>query len=131
MDWDAWFYSTGFPPKLNFDTSLVDICYALATKWDPSTKGSETTFQPKAADIEGWTANQVVVFLERVQEFTMPLTKENVRLMGNTYGFTKSANVEVVTRYLTVGLKAQDETVYQPTADLLGKVGRMKFVRPL
>lgn len=61
----------------------------------------------------------------------MPLTKENVRLMGNTYGFTKSANVEVVTRYLTVGLKAQDETVYQPTADLLGKVGRMKFVRPL
>lgn len=34
-------------------------------------------------------------------------------------------------RYFGIGLAAKDEGVYQPTADLLGTVGRMKFVRPL
>lgn len=51
--------------------------------------------------------------------------------MGKTYSFAASKNVEVSSRYFTVGLAAKDETVYQPTADLLGRVGRMKFVRPL
>lgn len=51
--------------------------------------------------------------------------------MGSEYGFTKSQNVEVVSRYYLIGLKARDDSVYGLTVDLLGKVGRMKFVRPL
>lgn len=39
--------------------------------------------------------------------------------------------MELSERYFVIGLKAKDESVYQPTAELLGKVGRMKFVRPL
>lgn len=72
-----------------------------------------------------------MVFLERVQEFKVPVTKDDARIMGIEYGFTKSANVEVVSRFLAIGLKARDDDVYEPTAELLGKVGRMKFVRPL
>lgn len=51
--------------------------------------------------------------------------------MGKTYSFATSQNVEVSSRYFGVGLAAKDKAVYQPTAELLGKVGRMKFVRPL
>lgn len=51
--------------------------------------------------------------------------------MGKAYGYAKSKNVELVSRYYVVGLKAKDKGVYEPTAELLGKVGRMKFVRPL
>lgn len=51
--------------------------------------------------------------------------------MGDAYKLTSSRNVELSSRYLRVGLRAKDESVYQPTADLLGTVGRMKFVRPL
>lgn len=39
--------------------------------------------------------------------------------------------MELSSRYFGIGLVAKDDSVYQPTADLLGKVGRMKFVRPL
>ena len=39
--------------------------------------------------------------------------------------------MELSSRYFSIGLIAKDETVDQPAADLLGKVGRMKFVRPL
>lgn len=33
VDWETWFYAPGLPPKPDFDTSLVDECYALADKW--------------------------------------------------------------------------------------------------
>ena len=66
-----------------------------------------------------------------MQEFNSPLKAEDIHLMGEKYGFAKSQNVEVVSRYLAIGLKARDKEVYEPTTELLGKVGRMKFVRPL
>ncbi|KAL8783944.1 MAG: hypothetical protein Q9213_004274 [Squamulea squamosa] len=130
VDWDTWFYKPGLPPKPDFDTSMVDTCYALADKWktfDPNQGG----FKPNPKDIETWMANQTVVFLERIQDFSQPLSKEAVHTMGQTYSFTTSKNVEIVSRYLAVGLIAKSEEVLQPTAELLGKVGRMKFVRPL
>jgi leukotriene-A4 hydrolase len=51
--------------------------------------------------------------------------------MGKAYSLGTSRNVELSFRYFGIGLVAKDETVYHPTAELLGKVGRMKFVRPL
>ncbi|MCJ1246033.1 hypothetical protein MMC30_003237 [Trapelia coarctata] len=130
LDWDKWFFAPGFPPKPHFDTSLVDVCYALADKWE-GLQADKSTFTPKADDIKGWSANQIVVFLERVQDFKSALAKDNVEAMGEVYGFSKSKNVEVVSRFFRVGLRARDEEVYLPTAELLGRVGRMKFVRPL
>lgn len=88
-------------------------------------------FEPTAQDIKGWSANQIVVFLDRVQDFSSPLSKSQTHAMGSTYGFAKSGNVEVVARYFQIALKVRDESAYGPTAELLGNVGRMKFVRPL
>ncbi len=104
LDWDSWFYKPGFPPKPNFDTSLVDVCYQLADRWEA---------------------------LEKAQDFARLLKRDDVELMGERYGFATSQNVEVVSRYFRVGLRAKDPGVYGPTAELLGRVGRMKFVRPL
>ena len=70
----------------------------------------------------------MVVFLEKVHGFENPLAKKYVRMMGDVYGFDKSQNIEIVSRYFRVGLRAEDEAVYEPTAELLGKTGRMKFV---
>lgn len=135
LDWDTRFYKPGFPPKPDFDTTLVDVCYALTEKWQhfqPSPGSNGDVFTPHAKDIEGWMANQVVVFLERIQGFETPLQKRSVQLMGEKYGFVGSKNVEIVARYLGVGLMAGgSEEVKSATVDLLGRVGRMKFVRPL
>ncbi|KAK4690433.1 leukotriene-A4 hydrolase, partial [Lecanoromycetidae sp. Uapishka_2] len=128
VDWDTWFYKPGLPPKPDFDTSLVDVCYDLASKWE---KAKVDNFEPKSQDIKGWSANQIVVFLNRVLAFNSALDKQNTQAMGSTYGFAKSTNVEVVARYYQIALKARDESVYESTAKLLGNVGRMKFVRPL
>ncbi|KZF21561.1 leukotriene A-4 hydrolase [Xylona heveae TC161] len=132
LDWDTWFYKPGYPPKPNFDTSLVDRCYKLAEDWAELSKdGGKADFKPSKDDIAGWTANQVVVFLEKIQSWENPMIKGAVELMGKRYGFESSQNVEVVSRYFGIGLKAKYTAVYQASADLLGRVGRMKFVRPL
>lgn len=36
VDWNKWLHSPGLPPKPDFDTSMVDVCYALAKKWESS-----------------------------------------------------------------------------------------------
>ncbi|KAL2071810.1 hypothetical protein VTL71DRAFT_13045 [Oculimacula yallundae] len=125
VDWDTWFYAPGLPPKPKFDTSMVDRCYALADAW------SSPDYAPQASDIAGLTANQIVVFLEKVQLFPTPLSPAQSRAMGKAYNLATSRNVELSFRYFGIGLTAKDESVYQPTAELLGTVGRMKFVRPL
>ncbi|TKA81783.1 Leukotriene A-4 hydrolase [Friedmanniomyces simplex] len=133
IDWDTWFYAPGFPPKPDFDTTLADQCYALAGTWQALAENhKESAFKPSAKDIEAFTANQSVVFLERLQSLpNHPITPDLIDLMGSTYGYASSKNVELVSRFYTLGLMSHAESVYEPTAELLGKVGRMKFVRPL
>ena len=128
VDWDAWFYKPGLPPKPKFETSLVDVCYALASK-RKNIKAEK--FEPKAQDVKGWGANQVVIFLDSVQAFVHKLDKCETQAMGSIYGYAKSGNIEVVARYFQVALKAKDNSLYKSTAELLGNVGRMKFVQPL
>ena len=128
LEWDTWFYAPGLPPKPRFDTSLADTVFDLAEKWRLLPGSS---FKPQASDIEDLTGNQVVVFLEQILLFEKPLSPEASKLMGEVYGLVKSENIEVTNLYFQVGLKAGDESVLEPTTNLLGRIGRMKFVRPL
>lgn len=42
IDWEGRFYNTGMPPKPEFDTSLIDVCYKLAEQW----KDKVSSFYP-------------------------------------------------------------------------------------
>jgi leukotriene-A4 hydrolase len=128
LDWDKWFYAPGLPPKPVFDTSMVDVVYALAKKWESL---PDSSFKPAASDLDGLAANQILVFLEQILLWEKPLTPELSKLMGEVYSLSKSSNIEVANLYLQVGMKAGDESVIEPTTELLGRIGRMKFVRPL
>ena len=130
LEWDTWFYKAGFPPKPVFDTTLADECYSLASKWE-SLSAKQSEFTPKSDDIKSWNSSQSVVFLESLQSTsrTKPLRPELIETMGKIYGYATSANVELSSRFFVLGMQAKAKAVYQPSADLLDKVGRMKFVR--
>jgi leukotriene-A4 hydrolase len=51
--------------------------------------------------------------------------------LGKTYSLLDSKNAELKTAFYQIALRAEDKSVYSSVADLLGEVGRMKFVRPL
>jgi len=131
VDWDTWFHKPGFPPKPVFDTTLADQCYELAYKWSALNDARDKSFKPEATDIEHFTSEQSVVFLETLETNPNTLSPKLIDLMGEKYGYASSQNVEVVSRYYELGLMAKAESVFEPVAQLLGKVGRMKFVRPL
>lgn len=132
FDWDKLFYAPGFPTKPDFDQTMVKSCYKLADKWQSLISSSSSSdFKPAASDISGWVSNQSVVFLEKLQSFASTFSAENVHLLGSTYGYSDTQNIEVLSRYLNIGLMAKAQETYQPAADLLGRIGRMKFVRPM
>lgn len=133
IDWDLWFYKPGYPPVIpKFDSRLADVAYDLAAKWETlATNSNNASFKPSSKDLEGWTSSQIVVFLERTLLFKKHLSASHAALMGSEYGFTKSRNIEITSRYFQLAMKAGDESVKPLVVDLLGKIGRMKFVRPL
>lgn len=105
--------------------------YALADKWSGYLGGRDNDFKPQPNDIKDWSANQIVVFLERVLAFPSPLPTERAQQMGETYSLKQTQNVEISSRFFQVALAAGDSTVKDLVTEMLGKVGRMKFVRPL
>uniref|UniRef100_L2FMZ9 Leukotriene a-4 hydrolase n=1 Tax=Colletotrichum fructicola (strain Nara gc5) TaxID=1213859 RepID=L2FMZ9_COLFN len=125
IDWDKWFYQPGLPPKPEFDTSLADVCYKLAENW------KDEKFTPSADDVASFSGNQKLVLLETIEKFPSPLSAERARLLGKTYDLVSSRNAELKTAYYKIALAAQDSSSYAGAAELLGHVGRMKFVRPL
>jgi leukotriene-A4 hydrolase len=128
VDWQTWFYKPGMPPKPPFDDSMVKVCTYLANKW---LEKKAKPFEPSLSDIKDWVANQSVVFLEAIQRESKQLSIEDARLLIKTYGFETTQNVEVLSRALILRLMKRDEDAFEPVAELLGQVGRMKFVRPL
>lgn len=73
----------------------------------------------------------MVVFLQAVQNFPSPLSAERSHLLGATYEISSSKNVEVKSAYYLIALRAGDRAEFPGIVELLGSVGRMKFVRPL
>ncbi|KAF4786075.1 leukotriene A-4 hydrolase/aminopeptidase [Colletotrichum scovillei] len=125
IDWDTWFYQPGLPPKPAFDTTLADVCYKLAENW------KDESFKPSAEDVASFSGNQKLVLLETIEKFPSPLSADRAKLLGTVYDLVSSRNAELKTAYYKIALAAEDSSAYQGAAELLGHVGRMKFVRPL
>lgn len=136
IDWDSWLYKPGMPPvKPVFDTSLVDQCYALADKWYHTIQsgkgGYNGIFTPK--DIEGFSSNQSVVFLDTLTSLKLQWGKhtEALKAMASIYTtYSSTANSEVLFRWYYLQVKGHNTDYYAKLGDWLGTVGRMKFVRP-
>lgn len=132
IDWDTWFYKPGYPPKPVFDTRLVDVVYTLADNWTAYSAGN-TAWRPSPDDISSLRANQLVVFLEKLlsSPSSSLLSANAVHELGTLYALARTRNTELSARYLQLALKCGDLSAKSLVADLLSKVGRMKFVRPL
>ncbi|KAJ0303172.1 hypothetical protein COL516b_006683 [Colletotrichum fioriniae] len=129
VDWISWFHKPGAPQKPEFSSELYKKAVELADQW--GSLSDQAVFRPSGSDIEGWTAGQVLVFLDLLIERPQPIPLEYCKLLDKLYGTGKSSNLEIVTRYLRVALRAGDRSVLKQTEDVLGQTGRMKFVRPL
>ncbi|KAL9108996.1 MAG: hypothetical protein Q9227_006236 [Pyrenula ochraceoflavens] len=136
VDWQTWLYAPGLPPRPSFGDELVLQVDKLFQRWTSGEEG--LGFEPRAEDVQSWSGNQKMLFLENFLELSDPKQHlprwGKLRKMESEYAFLRSGNVEIKSRFLQVCLKSdggKEEEVVRETRELLGRVGRMKFVRPL
>ncbi|KAJ7223250.1 peptidase family M1-domain-containing protein [Mycena pura] len=142
VDWHAWLYGEGLglPVEMTYDTTLAQAAYELADRWDASRSTSDLK-DFKQSDLEGFNANQIIVFLEHLQAMP-PLPFSHITHLGTSYGLSSTPNAEIRLRFYALALSP-------PTSDtaahFVGEAGRwvvgddgtgvikgrMKFCRPI
>ncbi|CAB4380433.1 unnamed protein product [Rhizophagus irregularis] len=130
IDWKGWLNSPGMPPVKNeFDQTLAKACNELAKRWNSAnSKGQFEEFS--TSDIENFTSEQKIVFLERILEY-QPLSHPAIIAMDKVYKFTTVHNSELRFRWQKICLLAEYEPIFPHVVKFVTEQGRMKFVRPL
>lgn len=100
VDFEAWLHGEGLdlPVKMEYDTSLADVSYALASSWDHARSLSREELLKKFshADIADFQTNQTIVFLETlVNKDSFEKNQETIKVMNELYGFLDTKNPEI------------------------------------
>lgn len=107
VDWDAWLHGEGteLPVHMEYDGSLAVEAFALADRWVDVIKHGTSKSDGKFAksDMDGWNANQVVVFLERLYDGPQ-VPAAVASWMDDVYDLSSAANTEIRLRFYEVAL---------------------------
>jgi len=140
INWDEAFNKPGLPVEPQFDDTLVKASRELAEAWAKNEGSSDKK------SIAKWTANQILVFLERLsdiqaEEYKQANDKElsvvherwskKLNAMDKLYHLTDTKNSEIRFRWLSMCVQAEMESRFEAVITFLKEQGRMKFVRPL
>eukprot|EP00993_Chasmostoma_nieuportense_P005751 NODE_636_length_1991_cov_12.186695_g589_i0.p1 GENE.NODE_636_length_1991_cov_12.186695_g589_i0~~NODE_636_length_1991_cov_12.186695_g589_i0.p1 ORF type:complete len:631 (-),score=194.54 NODE_636_length_1991_cov_12.186695_g589_i0:97-1929(-) len=131
IDWQAWLHQPGPPPvEPVFDMTLVNAAHNRA---------AEVVAGRPCGDMDDWSSNQKVVFLERLLE----LQKEKCQtaegmaafalLLTNldaTHHFSATRNAELKFCWCLLCIRCEMEAILPVVVDFLSTQGRMKFIRP-
>ncbi|KIY73540.1 Metalloprotease [Cylindrobasidium torrendii FP15055 ss-10] len=141
VDWDAWFFGEGLslPVEMKYDTTLATKAYDLASRWDAARTKEVADLDFSAKDIESFSSLQSTVFLERLAALDA-LPGDHIIQLGSLYGYSRTLNAELRSRFYRVALKAQSSASdkfavhavnWVSGSDTGAVVGRMKFCRDM
>ncbi|WFD06128.1 leukotriene-A4 hydrolase [Malassezia vespertilionis] len=132
VDWDAWLYGEGttLPVKMIYNDELARSAFSLAERWARAIEKGNVEPGFSADDMQGWNANQKVVFLESLQG-RKPATKALLEALDATYGLSDARNAEIRCRFFELALHTKDSGYEQCAADWVACQGRMKFCRTI
>jgi leukotriene-A4 hydrolase len=129
VDWNSCYHKPGLPPKPSFKSASYEECIELAAKWMNTESSSD--FTPRAHDVEGWIAGQVITFLDKLIDASKSIPSKSSKMLGSIYGLARTKNFEFLSRYLRLSMRSKDKDILPDVEVFLGQTGRMKFVRPL
>ena len=117
VDYDEWLHGTGLPAGAPAVTSpLLDAVRAV---------GQATPGPDVAA---AWSADEWQVYLAGLEP---PVPAGLLTDLDGRYHLTTSANPEILRLWLTAALRSGYQPAVPAAVDLLGRVGRLKFLKPL
>ena len=119
---DAWLHEPGMPGNAPvFRSAKLEELTALAGAW---AEGS----RPAPARMAAWNASELLVFL---QNLPRDLAEADCQWLDDQLGLTGRGNFEILVEWLCLAAGAGYAPVLPRVREVLGRVGRMKYLRPL
>lgn len=118
-----WIHKPGMPADAPDPQS--DAFAKVKQKLDSWLSGELAIDELKKND---WSVHEWLYFLEQLPE---DLSKQNMVLLDNTFGLTKSSNSEISFAWYMQAINSDYWVVEQPLESYLSSIGRRKFIVPL
>jgi leukotriene A-4 hydrolase/aminopeptidase len=117
-----WLYEPGMPANAPvFRSSALDAIEALAT-------GFARGERPGPAQVQGWSPDQMLVYL---QHLPRELDAGACARLDTALGLMQRGNYEILVEWLTIAAGSDYEPAFARLQEVLLRVGRMKYLRPL
>jgi len=118
----AWLDEPGIPANAPvFKSKALDDITALAQSF---AKG----VRPTAAQIKAWSPSEMLIYL---QHLPREIDRASCEWLDRNLELTSRGNYELLVEWLTIAAGSDYDTVFPKVKDVLTRVGRMKYLRPL
>jgi hypothetical protein len=122
VDARAWLYEPGMPPNAPaFRSVALESLTALAEGWASGAR-------PSPAQVSSWSAAETLVYLQRLPR---ELPAGDCAWLDAALGLTGRGNHDVLVEWLTIAAGSDYEPAFPRLREVLMRVGRMKYLRPL
>jgi leukotriene-A4 hydrolase len=119
----AWAYGPGIPPD-----AVLPAWNAFAAVDAARAAWAGGKIAAKKLDSRAWVAQQWMYFLD---DMPAELTTAQVAELDRTFGFARSANAEVVQRWLLLAIRHQYQPGFVRLEEYLRTIGRSQLIAPL
>lgn len=119
---DAWLNEPGLPQNAPvFRSEKLEALAALAGGWE---KGA----RPSSEQVAGWNASETLLYLQHVPR---KLSAADCAALDAALGLSGRGNFELLVEWLTIAAGSDYEPAFGRIREVLARVGRMKYLRPL
>jgi len=122
VDAQSWLYETGMPANAPvFRSDRLEALTALAADFAIGAR-------PGPEDIASWSPAEMLVYLQHVPR---PVDEAACRWLDRNLELTSRGNYEILVEWLAIAAASDYEPAFPRLREVLLRVGRMKYLRPL
>jgi len=119
---DRWLHQPGMPPNAPvFRSAALEELTTLARGW-------ESGARPTQDQLRRWSPNELLVYL---QHLPRQLDRASCAWLDSNLKLTSRGNYEILVEWLTIAAGSDYEATFERIQQVLSRVGRMKYLRPL
>jgi hypothetical protein len=119
---DAWLHEPGLPANAPvFRSEKAEALAVLAEGWEKGVR-------PTSEQIAGWNASETLLYL---QHLPRKLSESDCAALDAAFGLMGKGNYELLVEWLVIASGSDYEPAFGKIREVLSRVGRMKYLRPL
>lgn len=117
-----WLYSPGMPANAPvFRSKALEDLSSLAERWSAGAR-------PTKEQVAGWSPSEMLIYLQRLPR---QMDRASCEWLDRNLTLTGRGNYEILVEWLTIAAGSDYEPVFARIKEILTRVGRMKYLRPL